>query len=31
MSEAIRDTDHAIHRQSHLGYEMENKIGRAHV
>ena len=24
MSEAIRDTDHAIHRQSHLGYEMEN-------
>lgn len=24
MSEAIRDTDHAIHRRSHLGYEMEN-------
>ena len=24
MSEPIRDTDHAIHRASHLGYESEN-------
>ena len=24
MSEPIRDTDHAIHRTSHLGYESEN-------
>ena len=24
MTEAIRDTDHAIHRASHLGYESEN-------
>jgi len=24
MNEAIRDTDHAIHRQAHLGYETEN-------
>jgi hypothetical protein len=24
MNEPIRDTDHAIHRSSHLGYESEN-------
>ncbi len=24
MTEAVRDTDHAIHRASHLGYESEN-------